>query len=111
MNDQRPLIIRLNAQDNVAVALQGLATGAVISKEGVVCREEIPAGHKVALSEIMVKESVRKYGQIIGFATKSIRPGEWVHNHNMTMGDFARDYAIGEDARPTRMVSEEDRRL
>ena len=110
MNDQRPLIIRLDAQDNVAVALQGLAAKAVINKEGVVCREEIPAGHKVALIEIMVKESVRKYGQIIGFATKTIRPGEWVHNHNMTMGDFARDYAIGEDARPTRMVSEEDRR-
>lgn len=110
MNGQRPLIIRLDAQDNVAVALQGLAAKAVINKEGVVCREEIPAGHKVALIEITVKESVRKYGQIIGFATKTIRPGEWVHNHNMTMGDFARDYAIGEDARPTRMVSEEDRR-
>ncbi|NNG08269.1 MAG: altronate dehydratase [Desulfobacteraceae bacterium] len=109
MNDQRPLIIRLNAQDNVAVALHGLATGAVISKEGVVCREEIPAGHKVAVSEIRAKESIRKYGQIIGFATKTIRPGEWVHNHNMAMGDFARDYAICKEVRPVQVAPEKDR--
>ena len=88
MNDQRPLIIRLNAQDNVAVALQGLDAKAVINKAGVVCEEEIPAGHKVALNEIRGKEPIRKYGQIIGFATKTIRPGEWVHNHNMTIEKF-----------------------
>ncbi|MGD9032171.1 MAG: UxaA family hydrolase [Desulfobacteraceae bacterium] len=72
------MTIRLDAQDNVALALWGLAPKAVTSKEGVVCREEIPAGHKVAIKEIKAKDSVRKYGQIIGFATKTIRPGEWV---------------------------------
>lgn len=108
MNDQQPVIVRLNAQDNVAVALRGLAPKAVISKGGVVCREEIPAGHKVALSEITAKEPIRKYGQIIGFATKTIRPGEWVHNHNMAMGDFARDYAIGKEAGPVHVVPKDD---
>ena len=77
MNEERPVTVRLHAQDNVAVALRGLAPNAAISKEGVVCREEIPAGHKVALKEIKAKDSVRKYGQIIGFATKTIRPGKW----------------------------------
>jgi altronate hydrolase len=78
MNDQKAVIIRLNAQDNVAVALRRLEPNALISKEGLVCREEIPSGHKVALNEIIANEPVRNYGQIIGFATKTIRPGEWV---------------------------------
>ncbi len=109
MNLQQPLIVRLNAQDNVAVALRGLEPRAVISKEGVVCTEEIPAGHKVALKEIRANGPIRKYGQIIGFATKTIRPGEWVHTHNMAMGDFTRDYAIGKEARPVHVVPKEDR--
>ena len=108
MNEQRPSVIHLNAQDNVAVALKGLAAKTAISKKGVACREEIPAGHKVALSEIRAKEPIRKYGQIIGFATKTIGAGEWVHNHNMAMGDFARDYAIGKEVRSVQVVSRED---
>ena len=108
MNAQQPVIVRLNAQDNVAVVLRGLGPKAVISKEGVVCREEIQAGHKVAMGEIKAKEPIRKYGQIIGFATKTIRPGEWVHNHNMAMGDFARDYVIGKEARPVHVAPKGD---
>ena len=49
-------------------------------------------------------EAVRRYGQIIGFATQPIAPGEWVHTHNMAMGDFARDYAWGVDARATALA-------
>jgi altronate hydrolase len=109
MKEQKAVIIRLNERDNVAVALRGLAPNAAISKEGVVCREEIPPGHKVALNEIMANEPVRKYGQIIGFATKTIRPGEWVHNHNMAMGDFTRDYAMGKEARPVQVAPKGDR--
>jgi altronate hydrolase len=106
--DQKPLIVRLNGQDNVAVVLRELAPHAVISEEGVLSREEIPAGHKVALGEIKAKEPIRKYGQIIGFATKTIRPGEWVHDHNMTMGDFVRDYAVGEETRNLQVVPKGD---
>jgi altronate hydrolase len=106
---QQPVILRLDDQDNVAVVLRGLAPKAVIGKEGVVCREEIRAGHKVAMSEIKPKEPIRKYGQIIGFATKTIRPGEWVHDHNMAMGDFIREYAIGKEAQPVHIVPKGDR--
>lgn len=108
MKDQEPLIVRLNPQDNVAVALRRLVPKAVLSKDGVVCREEIPAGHKVALREIRAKETILKYGQVIGFATKTIRPGEWVHTHNLAMGDFARDYAIDKEAQPVHVVPKED---
>lgn len=109
MKDQEPVIVRLNTQDNVGVALRELAPRAVTGKEGVMCTEEIPAGHKVALKEIRDKGPIRKYGQIIGFATKTIRPGEWVHTHNMAIGDFTRDYAIGKEARPVHVVPREDR--
>ena len=63
--------------------------------------ERIPAGHKVAVRPIAPGEPVRRYGQIIGFATAAIAPGEHVHVQNCGMGDFAKDYAYGIDARPT----------
>ena len=63
--------------------------------------ERIPAGHKVAIRPIATGEPIRRYGQIIGFATAPIAPGEWVHTHNCAMGDFAHDYAWGVDAKPT----------
>ena len=62
-------LIRLNALDNVAVLLTP--------------RENIPAGHKVALVPIAAGEKVIKYGNPIGVATKDIAPGEWVHSHNL----------------------------
>ncbi|WP_175796758.1 UxaA family hydrolase, partial [Burkholderia anthina] len=35
-----------------------------------------------------------------GFATRAIRAGEHVHVHNLSIGEFNRDYAFGEDLRP-----------
>ncbi|MBI3708684.1 MAG: UxaA family hydrolase, partial [Proteobacteria bacterium] len=49
---------------------------------------------------------VRRYSQIIGFATIDIAPGEHVHTHNCEIRDFARDYAYGELAQPTRYVNQ-----
>ena len=39
-------------------------------------------------------QRVIRYGQTIGFATIDIEPGDWVHTHNLTAGEFSRDYAI-----------------
>jgi altronate hydrolase len=50
-------------------------------------------------------EAIRRYGQIIGFATEAIAPGDWVHTHNCAMGDFSKDYAWGVDAKPTAMIA------
>jgi hypothetical protein len=64
----------------------------------------IPPGHKVATRAIATGEPVRRYNQIIGFATKPIAAGEHVHTHNLGVGDnggdFARDYAYGADVKP-----------
>ncbi len=62
-------------------------------------RDEVPAGHKVALREIPRGEQVRKYGQVIGVATSDIAAGEHVHTHNLAFAEFERDYAFGIDAK------------
>ena len=40
---------------------------------------------------------IRKFGQIIGFASQAIAAGEWVHEHNCAVKEFARDYHFGEE--------------
>jgi altronate hydrolase len=98
MTGQKPLVVRLHDSDNVVVARVNLPAGTEISEEKITCLDLIPFGHKVATSIIKEGEAVRKYGQIIGFAARDIRPGEQVHTQNLEMKDFARDYAIGADA-------------
>jgi altronate hydrolase len=74
--------------------------------DGVTATQRIPPGHKVAVRAIKQGEPVRKYDQIIGFATKAIAPGEHVHVDNLGMGDFVKDYAYGVDAKPTEFFPE-----
>ena len=99
----QPPVIRLNPEDGVVIARQALPPGTPVAP-GVATAVRVPAGHKVALRPHAQGEPVRRYGQIIGFATEAIAPGQWVHTHNLAMGDFARDYAWGADARPTEPV-------
>jgi altronate hydrolase len=93
--------IRLHPADDVLIARQQLLGGA--SVEGIAVRGLIPAGHKIATHAIDTGQPVRRYNQIIGFASKPIAAGEHVHTHNLDMGpkkgDFARDYAFGADAK------------
>ena len=95
-----PPVIRLHPDDGVVIARATLLPGAPVA-DGVAAAERIPAGHKVAVRPIAVGEPVRRYGQIIGFATQPIAPGQHVHVQNCEMGDFAKDYAYGVDAKPT----------
>jgi altronate hydrolase len=104
-----PLTIRLSAADNVVVARADILPGTEIPGERVTSRGHVPAGHKLATSPVAAGEPVRKYNQIIGFATAAIAPGDHVHTHNVAMGDFARDYAFCADAKPTAFVTEKDR--
>ena len=73
--------IKIHPKDNVAVALQAVPKGT--TWEGTVAAEDIPQGHKMALTAIAESESVVKYGFPIGHATKAVYPGQWVHTHNM----------------------------
>ena len=92
-------VIRLHPDDGVLIARSSLPPGMVVA-DGVTTTERIPAGHKVAIKPIAVGEPVKRYGQIIGFATAPIAPGQHVHTQNCGMGDFAKDYAFGVDVKP-----------
>ena len=63
-------VIRINQEDNVAVALRPIAKGETleIGDVSVAVQEEIPQDHKVALKPIKAGEEVVKYGFRIGFA-------------------------------------------
>src|SRR5512139_2941145 len=86
-------VIRMHPEDGVVIARQLLQPGTEVTPGVTVGARRIPAGHKVAVRPIAKGEPIRRYGQIIGFATDAIEPGAWVHTHNCEMGDFARDYA------------------
>jgi altronate hydrolase len=100
-----PVVIRLHDQDSVVIARATLLPGTEIAP-GIPATQRIPAGHKVAVRPIAQGEPIRRYGQIIGFAAMPIAPGQHVHVHNCGMGDFARDYAFGVDAKPTDFIAQ-----
>lgn len=94
--------IRLHPADDVVIARSQLMSGNQI--EGVAVRGLIPPGHKIATRDIATGEPVRRYNQIIGFASQAIAAGEHVHVQNLNMGpekgNFARDYAFCADLKP-----------
>src|SRR5271166_2695439 len=100
MTDQA-LVIRLNPADDVVIACQEIPPGTSLAEERLTVKDAIPAGHKIAVRNIVPGQSVRRYNQIIGFATIPIAPGEHVHVHNLEVHPFERDYAFCVDARPT----------
>ncbi len=88
----------LREGDDVAVARRPIQAGAPAT--GVTARQDIPPGHKVALRAIPAGAPVRKYGQIIGFASAPISPGDHVHVHNVELRDFGRKHEFGTEVRP-----------
>jgi altronate hydrolase len=99
-----PLALRLNPADDVVIASLELPAGTALPNENVTCTDRIPAGHKVATRAIAQGAPVRRYNQIIGFATRAIAPGQHVHVHNLEVQSFERDYAFCSDVKPVAMV-------
>ncbi len=100
--------IRLHADDNVVVAVDALRPGTEVG--GIAVAAAVPKGHKLASAAIASGDPVRKFGQIIGFATADIAPGDHVHDHNCAVADFERDYRFAEAAGDDELVAESDRR-
>lgn len=94
----------LHEADNVAVLKRALKAGSEFNAGGRPLRaaSDVPAGHKVALRAINAGSPVRKYGQVIGFASHAIAPGDHVHSHNLVAGDFGRDYQFSTEVAPIR---------
>ena len=73
--------IRIHPADTVGVALTPLSKGARVL--GAVLLEDIPQGHKFALTPIPMGADVIKYGLPIGRASRDIPAGSHVHTHNL----------------------------
>jgi galactarate dehydratase len=83
-----PLTIRMHALDNVAIVANdgGLPVGTVLT-DGLVLRDRVPQGHKVALVDLVAQAPVLRYGIPIGYALKDIPAGSWVHERLLDMPD------------------------
>lgn len=107
VNPVSPRVLRLHPRDSVLVAVTGVSAASRV--DGVRALDDVPAGHKLAAIDIAQGEPVRKFGQIIGFASQPIRAGQHVHEHNCQYGEFSRDSVHGADYRPTDFVPESER--
>ncbi|MGV3571139.1 MAG: galactarate dehydratase [Ramlibacter sp.] len=83
-----PLHITMHPADNVAIVANdgGLPAGATFAS-GLVLRERVPQGHKVALVDLPAGSVVRRYDVPIGHAMQDIAAGSWVHERLLRMPD------------------------
>ena len=102
--DTMSMTIRLDPADNVVTATWTLEAGTAV--DDVVTRAIIPRNHKLASREIKAGEAVRKYAQVIGYATEVIVAGGHVHTHNVEFRNTEEDYEISTDLRPAVPVAE-----
>jgi len=81
-----PHTIRMHERDNVAIVANdgGLPPGTTLTG-GLVLRDRVPQGHKVALADLAAGEPVLRYGIPIGYAAKDIAAGSWVHERLLEM--------------------------
>ncbi len=96
------LFISLHADDNIAVAARNVPAGASceIARKSLTTRDAIDLGHKTAVCRIAKGQPIKKFGQTIGFASRDIEPGTWVHTHNVVLGELVLDYACATDIPP-----------
>src|SRR3989449_8106153 len=96
------LAIILKPEDDVAIAKREIPAGAILEDAGgwMEVRDDIKSGHKVARRSRRTGDEVRRYGQVIGFATRDITVGDHVHTQNLAAGELHREYEIGTDVVP-----------
>lgn len=79
----------IEPQDNVAVAIEGIAAGDTVTyavqgeEVTLTAKEDITIYHKIATRDIAAGEAVVKYGEHIGVATAFIPKGGHVHVQNV----------------------------
>jgi altronate hydrolase len=99
----------LRPEDDVAIAKTDLPAGLVLEdgEARIVVRADVRPGHKVARRGVRAGEPVRRYGQVIGYATADIEPGDHVHTHNLAFGAHSRAYEFGTDVRKVELYPPE----
>ncbi|MGE3314900.1 MAG: UxaA family hydrolase [Planctomycetaceae bacterium] len=96
-------LLRLHSDDNIAIARRSVpkGTSVLVEEAGEVrTNDAIDIGHKVAIQSLPRGTGVRKFGQVIGFTTEDVRPGDWIHSHNLTAGELSLDYAYASEVPP-----------
>jgi len=99
--------VRLDPSDNVVTAARALE--ASVPVEGTQTRALIPSGHKIATTPIAKGEAIRKYAQIIGYASQDIAAGDHVHSHNVEFRNTEADYEFSTDIRHVKPVEDPNR--
>ncbi|HEU4635482.1 MAG TPA: galactarate dehydratase [Edaphobacter sp.] len=86
MPASQPRFVQVHAADNVAIVVNegGLPAGTIF-ESGLALIDAIPEAHKVALNAIPEGAAVIRYGVIIGYATRDIAAGSWVHEGILTL--------------------------
>jgi galactarate dehydratase len=86
MSADTPRTIRMHPNDNVAIVVNdgGLPEGTRLA-DGLVLREAVPQGHKVALRDLAEGEAVLRYDVAIGYALRAIPAGSWVAEQLLAM--------------------------
>lgn len=100
-------LLRLHASDNVVVTTRIVEKGETL--DGLTALARIMRGHKMAATKIPQGQPIRKFGQIIGFAKSDIAAGDWVHEHNVVMGELSHDYGFASEARSEAVLPESQR--
>ncbi len=78
-NSNYPIYIQIHDDDNVAIVANdnGLPAGTVFP-DGLVLREHVPQGHKIALHDLPEGAPIIRYNVTIGHAMRHIPKGSWV---------------------------------
>ena len=81
-----PLYIRMHESDNVAIVANdgGLPPGTMFPCGLTLC-EQVPQGHKVALTDLGAGAPVRRYNVTIGRTIDAIPAGSWVNEFKIRM--------------------------
>ncbi|TJW41890.1 MAG: altronate dehydratase [Mesorhizobium sp.] len=98
-----PTII-LHSSDNVAVTRRPLACGDEVGHSKLLARDTVPRGHKIAVERIPTGCAIRKFGQVIAYASEDIAPGAHVHVHNAVMRDVSLQHEFCVDASAPEIV-------
>lgn len=98
--------VRLDRADTVVTATRALEVGVTI--EDTVTTALIPSGHKIATTAMKTGDPVRKYAQLIGYASKDIVAGDHVHTHNIEFRNTQTTYEFSTDLRPVAAATTPD---
>ncbi len=82
----KPGFLVLDERDNVGVALCSLSAGTRLDhglSQVLILQDDIPMGHKFALTDVAPGEPVLKYGAVMGVTTAPVARGGHVHTHNV----------------------------